>query len=221
MRISELSRTTGVPVATVKYYVREGLVPRGDVTSRTQASYGPQHAARVRLVRALSESAGLSLAAVREVLAVLDEPRSRHDLLGAAQHALLLDESGAGAPDADAQDPASPGVEDEATRRARRLAADRGWYEDPLLVHRLAGQLRAAAAADVPVADEHLAVLASAAEEAAAGDVASVPGEPSEALRQVVLGTLLTDPVLLTMRRFAQQRASAAGDGADAAPRAV
>lgn len=29
MRIGELSRRTGVPVPTIKYYVREGLLPPG------------------------------------------------------------------------------------------------------------------------------------------------------------------------------------------------
>ncbi len=29
MRITELAETTGVPPATVKYYVREGLLPAG------------------------------------------------------------------------------------------------------------------------------------------------------------------------------------------------
>lgn len=29
MRISELSRRSGVPMATIKYYRREGLLPEG------------------------------------------------------------------------------------------------------------------------------------------------------------------------------------------------
>ena len=30
MRISELSERTGVPVPTIKYYLREGLLPEGE-----------------------------------------------------------------------------------------------------------------------------------------------------------------------------------------------
>ena len=33
MRIAELSQTTGVPVPTIKYYLREGLLPSGELTS--------------------------------------------------------------------------------------------------------------------------------------------------------------------------------------------
>ncbi|WP_278237247.1 MerR family transcriptional regulator [Isoptericola sp. AK164] len=205
MRISALADRTGVPVATIKYYLREGLLPPGEPTSRTQATYGDEHVDRVRLVRAMTESAGLSLAAVRDVLSALDDPpRSRHDLLGAAQHALVADEA------------RSDGeVDDAVRRRVDALVAARGWYDDAALAGRLAALLRDAERAGVPVGDEHLAVLADAAELVARADLATVPDAPADAARQVVVGTLLTDPVLVVLRRFAQQQASArrAGGG--------
>ena len=40
MRISELSAQTGVPVPTIKYYLREGLLPEGERSAPTQAAYG-------------------------------------------------------------------------------------------------------------------------------------------------------------------------------------
>ena len=40
MRIGELSRATEVPVPTIKYYLREGLLPHGELSSPNQASYG-------------------------------------------------------------------------------------------------------------------------------------------------------------------------------------
>ncbi|HET7822095.1 MAG TPA: MerR family transcriptional regulator, partial [Ornithinibacter sp.] len=49
MRISELSQASGVPLPTVKYYLREGLLMPGEATSRTRAEYGPAHVERVRL----------------------------------------------------------------------------------------------------------------------------------------------------------------------------
>lgn len=39
MRISELSDVTGVSVATIKYYLREELVPPGERTAPNQADY--------------------------------------------------------------------------------------------------------------------------------------------------------------------------------------
>ena len=74
MKISELARTAGLPVATVKYYLRDGLLPPGRSTSATQADYDETHVRRLRLVRALAEIGGLTLADVREVLATLDAP---------------------------------------------------------------------------------------------------------------------------------------------------
>ncbi|PRZ02771.1 MerR-like DNA binding protein [Isoptericola sp. CG 20/1183] len=199
MRISGLAAATGVPVATLKYYLREGLVPPGAATSRTQADYDDTHVGRVRLVRALTESAGLSLAAVRDVLAALDDPpTSRHDLLGAAHHALVAAEG----------DRAAGAGTDLSRRRARELVAERGWCDDLLLVDRLAEQLDAADAAGVEVSDDYLRELAAAADQIGTADLGTVRPDPVSALRQVVLGTLLTDPVLLTLRRMAQVRAS-------------
>ena len=39
MRIAELSQKTGVPVPTIKYYLREGLLPEPVKTSRNMAYY--------------------------------------------------------------------------------------------------------------------------------------------------------------------------------------
>ncbi|MFC8596767.1 MerR family transcriptional regulator [Isoptericola sp. NPDC057191] len=210
MRISGLAERTGVPVATLKYYLREGLLHTGTATARTQALYDATHVERVRLVRALTDSAGLSLGAVREVLAVLDDPPStRHELLGAAQRVMLAREEGR------QQDRPAPGDgpadgPDPWQARAAELVATRDWCpDDDPLVARLAGQLRAAEAAGIDLPDAYLDALAEGAETVAAADVASVPEDGAGAVKRVVVGTLLTDPVLLTLRRMAQQRASA------------
>ena len=89
MRISELAETTGVPVHTLKYYLREGLLMPGEATSRTRAEYGPEHVDRVRLVRALVEHGGVGIAGISAILSALaSPPASRHDLLGIAHYAL-------------------------------------------------------------------------------------------------------------------------------------
>src|SRR6476659_9417694 len=89
MRISELSARSGVSVATLKYYLREGLLHAGLATSATTATYDESHLERVRLIRALIDSGGLSVAAARRVTDALDTPPpARHDLLGVAHGAL-------------------------------------------------------------------------------------------------------------------------------------
>ena len=64
MKISELSARSGLPVATVKYYIRERLLPPGAPLARNQAAYSESHLERLKIVRALREDAGLS---VREI----------------------------------------------------------------------------------------------------------------------------------------------------------
>jgi DNA-binding transcriptional MerR regulator len=86
--MSELSRTTGVPVATIKFYLREGLVPAGIRTAVNQATYDESHIERLVLIRALVEVAGLPIAAVRSVLAAASDPAgSVHSVLTMIQDA--------------------------------------------------------------------------------------------------------------------------------------
>ncbi|MFJ3906121.1 MerR family transcriptional regulator [Streptomyces sp. NPDC090025] len=85
MRIGELGRACGVSTATIKYYIREGLLPAGHLTSTNQARYTEDHLHRLRLIRALLELGGLSVAKVRAIASVLDEGAdlSRRDNPGA------------------------------------------------------------------------------------------------------------------------------------------
>lgn len=89
MRISELSERSGIAVATIKYYLREGLLPPGARTSPNQASYGEDHLRRLRLIRALIEVGGIPVATVSDVLAAIDSPEMPlFHVLGVAQDSL-------------------------------------------------------------------------------------------------------------------------------------
>src|SRR5690625_4892883 len=72
MKISELSAATEVPVGTIKYYLREGLLHPGERTSRTTARYDHGHVERFRLARALTEAGGLGIAQIKRVIDVID-----------------------------------------------------------------------------------------------------------------------------------------------------
>ena len=198
MRISELARRGAVPVGTVKYYLREGLVPAGELTAATQAQYSEDHVARLRLVRALLGPGGLSVSATRTVLGAVDDPViSTHDALGTAHGALSA-----------IVDNEMPDLTD-ARAHLRRW----GWQvEDrsPALVL-LAQALEALGAAGFDTPDPLLDRYARAAAELAEQDVAQVPtGSTAEAVWYVVIGTLLLEPVLLALRRLAQEDASRA-----------
>jgi len=72
MRMAELSRASGIPTATIKYYLREGLLPGGETTAPNQARYGQHHIDRLSLIRALREAAGLPITTIGRVLTAMD-----------------------------------------------------------------------------------------------------------------------------------------------------
>ena len=73
MKMSQLCEASGVSVPSIKFYLREGLLPAGERTSATQAEYGPEHVERLRLIRALIDIGGLSVATAQRVLEAIDE----------------------------------------------------------------------------------------------------------------------------------------------------
>jgi DNA-binding transcriptional MerR regulator len=75
MRISDLSSKSGVPVATIKFYLREGLLPQGRPTARNQADYDERHLRRLSLIRIFTTIVDLELSSVREVLAAIEDER--------------------------------------------------------------------------------------------------------------------------------------------------
>ena len=197
MRISELSGVTGVPVHTLKYYLRERLLMPGLATSRTRAEYGPEHVERVRLVRALVDQGGVAIAGVRAILEALDAPPpSRHDLYAVAACAMP-----------------SPGAEHPVEAEATALVEDLGWQVSPdsPALRSLSAAVRAAGAAGVGLSPALLRNYAEAMRGVAEVDlgVAERATSPQEALRTVVVGTVMVDPVLLALRRVAQEAVSA------------
>lgn len=197
MRISELAAATGVPVPTLKYYLREGILMPGRAVSRTRADYGEQHVERVRLVRALVEQGGVAIAGVRAILDALDAPPpSRHDLFGVAACAM---------PTPSADEPVDPEV--------LAVVEGLGWKvapEAPAL-RSLSAAVRAAGAAGVGLSQGLLRHYAEAMRAVADVDlsVAEQTTTLEEALRTVVIGTVMVDPVLVALRRVAQEAVSA------------
>lgn len=216
MRISELSRRSGVPVATIKFYLRDGILHDGRRTSATQSSYDDSHVARLKMVRALVGVGGMSLARVKAIIAVIENPpETMHELLGPAS--LAGRASDVDCVDLDESDP-------DATGHARVHRLLRGWGWDPEESYcgthlEMADALDAIedsgfALSDLALDDyrEHLGAIA-------AHEVSRTPTTSSEAaVRYVALGVPLVEPLLLTIRRLGHQHASAALFRASAAP---
>jgi DNA-binding transcriptional MerR regulator len=68
LKISELAEASGVPVATVRHYLREGLLPEPVKTSRNMAYYPPEFAERIKLIKQLQEERFLPLKVIKDLL---------------------------------------------------------------------------------------------------------------------------------------------------------
>jgi len=202
VKVSELSAATGVTVPTIKYYLREGLLAPGESTSANQASYSETHVQRLRLIRALIDVGNLSVATARTVLEAIDTP----DLpltwvFGVAQYAISDVSLYAPIPGPTA-----------GTAKVDAFIADSGWHVSP----DNPGRAGAARVLDSYESAGHpeLAHIwdgyARGAELIAAADLQSVAAqtEVSAMAETVVVGTILGDALLSSLRRMAQEHMS-------------
>jgi DNA-binding transcriptional MerR regulator len=197
MWMAELSARSGFSVATIKYYLREGLLHPGEATGATRTRYDETHVRRLRLIRALTDVAGLRLDTVREVLDDIAGAGSWHEAVGSA-HRRLAETDGV---------PAG----EESRARVERLLGRQKWAlaEDSPQRELLARSLDALADLGHPVSDELLDLYAEAMRPVAAHEVISVRSPDRESgTEAAVVGTLLQEPVLLAVRRIAQENAS-------------
>ncbi|SDM21900.1 MerR family transcriptional regulator [Streptomyces wuyuanensis] len=207
MRLAELSERSGVPIPTIKYYLRERLLPPGHRISATQAEYGEGHLRRLRLVRALIQVGRMPVATAREVLAaVTDDSLDPHVRLGAAVWAIPH------GPEPDGDDPAT----DTARRTADALLEQLGWRfaqgtgeQSPayrMVVSGIATMVRLGYPCDV---GQLLPYARSAAELAVADlDLVERYERGEEQVEAAVALTVLYEPVLLGLRRLAQAEES-------------
>lgn len=206
MRISELSRRSGVPNATIKYYLREGLLPPGRATAATQAEYDETHLRRLRLIRALIGVRGLSVASAKHVLDAMAEHRGNtHEVLGIA---FGIRPPGAGAPDTG---------EEEANPEAAALVDAMGWSVSEFNPARrtIDETLRALRSLDIEYDWRALLPYAELAERTARYDLDRIGTitDPLEKAEQAVLLTFLLEPALMALRRLAQENESTARHG--------
>jgi DNA-binding transcriptional MerR regulator len=191
--MAELSRISETSTATIKYYIREGLLPPGELARSNQAHYTDEHVHRLRLIRALVDLGGLPLSRTREIVATLDAPK---------------DETVLRAMTAQAPVPV-PSTVPTAAAELRALAERQGWTVPAgssafALAVKVLGTLRDLGHENIA---ERLDAYAEAAEQVAAVD--------REALRNcsgieqraecLVVGNVLGDHLLAALRRLAQE----------------
>lgn len=197
MRMSELSRTTDTPVATVKFYLREGLLPPGIRTSPNQAQYGEEHVRRIRLVRALLGPGGLDVATTREVIAAIDSDLPLPHVFGVAQRAasVRIDERN---------------MDADALARADELLAGLAIHPDNPGRAATAAVLRAFDSVGQHDAHDWYRRYVDAALLVAEADLDLVElrATRDEKAETVVVGTALGDALFAALRRAAQEHVS-------------
>jgi DNA-binding transcriptional MerR regulator len=207
MRMGDLATTTGVPVATLKYYLREGLLHPGIATAVNQAAYDDGHVRRVKLVQALLQLGRLSIADAQQVIAAVeDEGLPIHDAFGVAQDAMV--------PDRDRSGPEYAAALDDVDRfvrrhrlRVRPEAAVRRMLADALVGLGECDLLPAGVVASSELFDSMVPALVAMAEQS----VASTPDLASRAeqVEHTVAGTIVFEVAYAAVRRLTLEDASA------------
>jgi DNA-binding transcriptional MerR regulator len=68
LRMAALAEQSGVSAATIKHYLREGLLPAPVKTSRNMAWYSPEFVGRIKLIKRLQEERYLPLDVIKRIL---------------------------------------------------------------------------------------------------------------------------------------------------------
>lgn len=200
MRLSELEQTTGVPAATIKYYLREGLLHPGRAVAARLAEYDDTHVRRLRLLRVLREVGNVPVSRLQVLARAVEEHGSLHDLLGTA---------------ADLLAPEPPDSEDEHRAAADAVIEAAGWRIRPASRDR--GNLAAALATyerftGRPLDPVFLTPYLETAEELARHEIAALDPSVGRAglLEQMVVGQVVFGHLLDVLRRLAEEHHSAA-----------
>lgn len=195
MQLNELSRRSGVSPASIKYYLREGLLPGGEAIHATRAEYSARHLERLDLIQALRKIVGLNIAQIRGLVKMADDGVPRLDLLAAVQRVVLNLENYSTAMGGDAA---------AATDAVVRL---RGWPDSPSDARNaLTAHLEMMASLNIPVSEDELETYSKAADDVAGIDIAATtaPESVDRLILTAAVGMHTHSQLLLKLLALAQ-----------------
>jgi DNA-binding transcriptional MerR regulator len=203
--VSELAKETGIPVARIKFYLREQLLPAGNLKAQKRAFYEVRHAQRLRLIHTLREVAELGVPAIRDLCKLLDG-QAKNDLSSVVLH--VIDALGRREPRKKSPAPrelARTKQELSALFQARGMRVRSSARALVDLANALVG-LRQLLAAEVPAQalTPYLDAMCALAETDFAAIEHLVSDGPSAGLA-ATYGTVLWEPVLILLRRIAHE----------------
>lgn len=202
--IRELSNESGVSVASIKFYLREGLLPAGDSAAKHRAHYDVSHLERLRAIRALRDVGQLPLGTISDVFRVIDE--------GGRPFAVV----------ASVMDALSTSRESATTETRKARAEVRGLLADMGVRTRAdAGAVNDLAAAlvklrtmwvDFPVQElrPYAEMAYALAKREVDANQDAFLGKTEGLLRTAVIGTVLFEPVLIALRRLMHEQLAGA-----------
>jgi DNA-binding transcriptional MerR regulator len=209
--VSELAELSETPLSSIKFYLREELLPQGDMTATRRAFYGEAHLHRLRLIKVLREVAGLSVPAIRDICTLLDGEGGR-DLSRVIAHvidALGRRESPTTGREAAAARRDVIALLDAKGIRVRRNARAVLDLADALVGLRRTLGPEVSASAFVPYLDAMCSLAARDFE-----DNQHLVTDAASAALGATYGTVLWEPVLLLLRRIAHEHVAAQVFGA-------
>ena len=193
MQLKELSGQSGVSAASIKYYLREGLLPAGGTVHATRAQYSARHVERLGLIQALRRIVGLNIEQIRGLLKMADDGAPRLALLAAVQRVVLHLESAASG--------------DVPTPVADAVVRLRNWPDYPsdarnaLNVH-----LELMESLNIPVSGELLDTYSKAMDDVAGLDIAATtaPESVDQLILTAAVGMHMHGQLLLKLLALAQ-----------------
>lgn len=200
MRISELSEQTGVPVPTIKYYLREGLLPEGDKRTPRLTEYDDRHVRRLELLRILRDVGDVPVDGLKRLVAATESRGTTvHELFAVAADAL-------------APTPPPPGPARAATREiADGIIEQAGWHHvraDSVDRDNLAATLELISAFDTHPRDPgEIAPYVVTADQIARYELGHLDDAKDRIglLEEMIVGQVVFATVLATLRRLAEE----------------
>lgn len=195
MQLHELSQRSGVTPASIKYYLREGLLPPGEAVHATRAEYSASHLERLELIQALRRIVGLNIGQISGLVKMADDGGPRLDLLAAVQRVVL---------DLGNYTTAIGGEAAEATAAVVRL---RGWPDSPSDARNaLTAHLELMAGLKIPVSATVLEAYSKAMDDVAGIDIAATtaPESTDRLILTAAVGMHMHSQLLLKLLALAQ-----------------
>lgn len=199
MKLGELARETGASTASIKYWIREGILPPGRLRNQTTAVYDQHHVERIALIQVLRTEFDASLDRIRVLTALIDDPEA--SLLDVMEACQVL---AAGMAVARERDETQAALIAELHERM-------GWLRfDSVASSALARALADSARVGYPYDIDDLLHYAAALEPIATADIGSIQpeGTPDAVARNVLVASAAQHRVLVAMNQLAHTAAA-------------